>query len=86
MNFFLHCDLQENLHQIRQAVGNSPDVIIREFEIGSSQDQVAVVYIDGLADKKNMVSDFVLRSLMLDTAEETFKKNMVSDKSIFDFY
>lgn len=80
---FLHCDLQENLHQIRQAVGNSPDVIIREFEIGSSQDQVAVVYIDGLADK-NMVSDFVLRSLMLDTAEETFK-NMVSDKSIFDF-
>ncbi len=79
----LHHDLKENLQQIKQEVGNSPDVIIREFEIGSSQVQIAAVYIDGLADK-NMVGDFVMRSLMIDTAEETFK-NMVSDKNIFDF-
>lgn len=79
----LHRDLKDNLHRIRQEFGNSPDVIIREFEIGSYQVQVAAVYTDGLTDKK-MVGDFVMRSLMIDTAEETFK-NMVSDKNVFDF-
>lgn len=80
----LHHDLKENLQQIKQKVGNSPDVIIREFEIGSSQVQIAaVLYTDGLADK-NMVNDFVMRSLIIDTAEETFK-NMVSNKGTFDF-
>ena len=80
--FPLHRELKDNLHQIRQEVGNSPDVIIREFKLGSSQVQVAAVYTDGLADKK-MVGDFVMRSLMIDTAEETFK-SMVSDQNVFD--
>ncbi|PWU03046.1 MAG: spore germination protein, partial [Bacteroidetes bacterium] len=80
---FLSLNLNENLQQIRQNVGNSPDVVIREFEIGSSQIQIAAVYTSGLADK-NMVSDFVMRSLMIDTVDVTFQ-NGVSEENIFDF-
>lgn len=79
----LHLDLKDNLHLIKQELGNSPDVVIREFEIGSQQVQVAAVFIDNLTDKK-IVGDFVMRSLMVDTAQETFK-NSVSDKNVFDF-
>jgi spore germination protein KA len=78
----LHHDLKTNLNRIRQEVGNSPDVIIREFGIGSPQVQVAVVFIDNMIDKK-LVDDFVMRSLMIDIAEETFK-NKVTDKNVFD--
>jgi spore germination protein KA len=81
--FSLHHLLKDNLHQIRQELGNSPDVIIREFELGSSEVQIAVVYNSGLADKM-MVGDFVMRSLMIDSAEKIYK-NMESDKNIFDF-
>lgn len=79
----LSLHLKDNLQQIRQEVGNSPDVVIREFEIGSSQIQIAAVYTSGLADK-NMVSDFVMRSLMIDTVDVTFQ-NGVSEENIFDF-
>ncbi len=79
----LSLDLKENLQKIRQELGNSPDVKIREFEIANPQIQAAAVFIDNLTDKK-LVDDFVMRSLMIDTAHETFK-NMASDKNILDF-
>lgn len=77
-------DLIMNLNQIKQEVGNSPDVVIREFEIGRNpRIPVAVVYTEGLADK-DMVSDFIMHSLMIDTAEMTFE-NKISDNDIFHF-
>lgn len=78
----LSLDLKENLQQIRKQLGNSPDVKIREFEI-ASQIQAAAVFVDNLTDRK-LVDDFVMRSLMVDTAHETLK-NMASDKNIVDF-
>nr|WP_223882052.1 spore germination protein [Niallia endozanthoxylica] len=80
----LHRDLKTNLEKIKQEVGNSPDVIIREFEIGSNpQIPIAAVYIDGLADKK-MVSDFVMRSLMIDHGEAK-THNIISAQNVFHF-
>lgn len=79
----LSLDLKENLQQIKQELGNSADVKIREFEIASPQIQAAAVFIDNLIDKA-LVDDFVMRSLMIDTAQEAFK-NMASDKNVFDF-
>lgn len=57
-------------------------MVIREFRIASLQVQAAAVFIDNLIDKK-LVDDFVMRSLMIDTAEETFK-NLASDKNVLD--
>jgi spore germination protein KA len=79
----LHLDLKDNLNQIKQEFGNSADVVIREFEIGSLQVQAAAVFIDNLIDKK-MVDDFIMRSLMIDTTQETLK-NRVKDKNVLDF-
>jgi spore germination protein KA len=76
-------DLNHNLHQLRYEVGNSPDVVIREFKVGKSQVQAAAIYIDGLADK-NMVGDFVMRSLMVDMAGMEFE-GMMTNKNVFDF-
>src|SRR5690348_10801078 len=79
----LSYNLKENLQHIRQEVGNSPDVVIREFGIGSPQVQVAVVFIDNLIDKK-LVDNFVMRSLMVDTTQETFKSKILN-KNVFEF-
>lgn len=79
----LYFDLQQNLEQIRQELGNSPDLKIREYEIGNSKVQAASVFIDNLTDKV-VVDDFIMRSLMIDTAQETFK-NTASDKNVFDY-
>ncbi|WCK55675.1 spore germination protein [Aneurinibacillus sp. Ricciae_BoGa-3] len=79
----LHGALKDNLHQIKQEFGNSPDIVIHQFKIGKSQVEVAAVYTDGLADKK-MVGDFVMHSLMIDSAEVELQ-DMVPDKNLFDF-
>jgi spore germination protein KA len=79
----LHLNLKDNLQQIKQEFGNSSDVVIREFEIGSTQVQAAAVFIDNLIDRK-LVDDFIMRSLMIDTTQESLK-NRVSDKNVFNF-
>ncbi|WP_240688908.1 spore germination protein [Ammoniphilus sp. YIM 78166] len=76
-------DLQVNLDQLKEELGNSQDIIIREFNMAHSMVRLAVIYMDGLTDKQ-MVNDFVMRSLMIDTAEQTFI-NLASNKSAFDF-
>ncbi|WP_052092092.1 spore germination protein [Paenibacillus sp. FSL H7-0357] len=60
--------LGQNLQQIRQTVGNSTDIIIREVRIGKDGSQtIAILYTDGLVDK-NIVSDFIMKSMMLDSS------------------
>ncbi|UUZ94746.1 spore germination protein [Paenibacillus sp. P25] len=79
----LHPDLQEKLERIKQELGNSPDVKIREFEIGSLQVQAAAVFIDNLTDK-TIVDDFIMRSLMIETAQGVFS-HTAADRNVFDF-
>lgn len=80
----LYCDLKTNLNNIKKDLGNSPDIVIREFELGGNPKiRVAAIYMDGLADKK-MVSDFILHSLMVDSAGESLEK-LATDKNVFQF-
>lgn len=80
----LSSDLKANLNRIKNDVGNSPDIIIREFNLGSNPCiQVAAVYIDSLSDKY-MVSDFIMRSLMYETSDSALK-NTSSNKRVFEF-
>ncbi|MDF2649537.1 MAG: spore germination protein [Paenibacillus sp.] len=80
----LQSDLKTNIQQVKQMLGNSPDIVVREFEICTNpRILVAALYTDGLADK-NKVSDFVMRSLMIDTAE-TVSKSTVTDQNAFHF-
>jgi len=62
----LNLNLGENIRQIKETVGNSNDIIIREVRIGKSKKQlIAIIYTDGLADK-GIITDFIMESLMLD--------------------
>jgi len=55
--------LKDNLGRIREQLGNSSDIIVREMRIGQSGRQRAgIVYADGLADK-TAINDFILETL-----------------------
>nr|WP_245375972.1 spore germination protein [Paenibacillus eucommiae] len=59
--------MYDNLQQIKKAFGNSTDLVIREIRIGENGlEQIAIIYIDGMADEKT-ITDFILESLLIDT-------------------
>ena len=69
--------LTVNLNSIQKEFNNSPDLIIRRFSFGAQpQGQGAVVFIDGLADKKQ-VEWSILRPLMLMEGAGPEKANVV---------
>lgn len=72
-------DLSKNLTRIKQAVGNSPDVTIREYYLGHLSVQVAVVYAESLVNKDE-VSNFIKQSLNIDQIQTS-----ISEQSVFQF-
>lgn len=62
----LETSLEENLKNIQEALGHSVDLIVRIFKIRSVPDQnVAVIFIDGLVDKEH-VGNFIIERMMND--------------------
>ncbi|MCL2678283.1 MAG: spore germination protein [Clostridiales bacterium] len=62
----LKSDLRESLSQIKEAVGNNGDVIIRNFSVkrkSGGRQEMALVFIDGLCDKE-VLNHHVLKPLM----------------------
>lgn len=58
--------IDENLTNIRKVLGNSGDLIIREFKMGKPfLHKVALLYINGLADKE-IQGSFIMERLMND--------------------
>lgn len=65
--------IKDNLDKVRNDLGGSQDVIIREFAIGEEGYQkVAILYTDGLADS-TIVQEFVLKTLMINLREAHLK-------------
>ncbi|SMB99816.1 spore germination protein KA [Thermanaeromonas toyohensis ToBE] len=60
-HYILTPDLKDNLQQLKEIFHNSSDVVKRDFLIGG-QAKAAIIYIDGLADKK-LIEDTLLRTL-----------------------
>lgn len=59
-------NLQDNIEHIKTTLGNSTDLVVRDFFIGSKQHmKAAIFYTDGLADSK-AIQDFILESLVLE--------------------
>ncbi|HBK53838.1 MAG TPA: spore germination protein, partial [Syntrophomonas wolfei] len=53
-------NLEENLRVLREALGSSSDVIIRDMKISSDSNiDAAVVYIDGLVDRALLNHDIL---------------------------
>ncbi|QGQ97883.1 spore germination protein [Paenibacillus psychroresistens] len=55
-------ELVMNLDKIKSELGNSQDVIIREFQLGGKLD-AAIIFTDGLSDQ-NIISNSLMRSLL----------------------
>lgn len=77
-NTDLSLDLDTNLNLIKKELNSSSDLIIRRFSFGSSkQDEGAIIFIDGLVDKKQ-IEWSILRPLML-MAEQDCAKSKITD-------
>lgn len=58
--------LDENIKKIRESLGNSGDLVVRDFKMGKPfLHKVASIYINGLTDKEIMGS-FIIERLMND--------------------
>jgi spore germination protein KA len=62
----LKTSLKDNIQRIKGDLGSSTDLIIREIRIGKlSNIELAIIYIDGMADAKAL-NNFILEPLMLE--------------------
>ncbi|MEW9670469.1 spore germination protein [Ammoniphilus sp. 3BR4] len=69
-NDSLSARLSVNVQKIKEISGNSPDITIRWMEAGAGGEwDIAVVYINGLADS-NTVNNVIVKSLMQETEKE----------------
>lgn len=58
--------LKGNLQKVRQTIGNSSDIVIRELEAGANgQMQIGIIYTDGLVDK-TFINEFIFEALLMD--------------------
>lgn len=65
----LEDNLQSNVEKISNDFGNSSDLVIKQFRVSEkSNDQIAVIYLEGLIDKK-IVSEFVANLYILEPLE-----------------
>ncbi|WP_274307087.1 spore germination protein [Solibacillus daqui] len=73
----LSTSLLKNVETIKSSLGNSNDIIIREFLIGKPIEvPIAIIYTDGLADN-TVITDFILESIISDfevTTETTLQE------------
>lgn len=80
-------ELRVNLEQIRQKTGNSGDIIIREFTIGSEEEhQAAIIYVDGIVNNIT-INQFVMEILlnvMLSSDQRTLNDlvQVITDKIV----
>ena len=62
----LHKDLEANIAQVREIMGESQDVIVRRM--ASRKVKIAFVYLEGMVDY-TIVNDFVLKPIVLEARE-----------------
>lgn len=75
--------LIENLNTIRNDLGNSNDIIIREVIIGEEENiKAAVIYVDGLVDK-SFVQEFILKTLMIEIRKVDLRGSYFREKGWF---
>lgn len=75
--------LVDNLSTIKSDLGNSSDIVIREFIIGEEDKiKAAVVYIGGLIDKA-FVQEFIVKALMIELRKANLQEKTLKEKGWF---
>lgn len=74
----------ENLNTIKNDIGSSWDVVIREMTIGEKVKlKTAVIYVDGLADK-SFIQDFIVKTLMIEIRNVDLDRKYIEEKDWFE--
>ncbi|WP_408009914.1 spore germination protein [Pseudalkalibacillus sp. A8] len=75
-------NLKENIQIVKEALGNSDDIIIREISIGKeSSIKAGIIYTEGLIDTPS-IQNFILESLMLDVQDSGLDKSITNKKDL----
>ncbi|WP_246040324.1 spore germination protein [Ectobacillus funiculus] len=79
----LHTSLKQNIQNIKETLGDSSDIVIRNIKIGENECvEIGVVYIKGLVDTE-AAQNFIMESLMLDIKGTTLE-SLLSSKCILE--
>ena len=78
----LKTNLQENLQKIKETLGTSSDIIIREIRIGKEGSlKAGIIYTDGLTDTPSL-QNFILETLMLDIKGIELQKRVSPEQNL----
>ncbi|KQL36123.1 spore germination protein [Psychrobacillus sp. FJAT-21963] len=78
----LKANLQENIQRIKDSLGSSSDIIIREIRIGKEETiKAGIIYTDGLTDS-NSLQNFILETLMLDIKGTELQKKLSPEQNL----
>ncbi|MFZ5989883.1 MAG: spore germination protein [Bacillota bacterium] len=81
--YTLKQSLEYNTTLVKDTLGGSSDIVVREFSIGErSKIKIAVLYIEGLADK-NLINDFILKSLIQEIRSISIDPDTLNGKDLF---
>lgn len=82
-NFALSAKLSVNVEQLKAIIGDSSDIIYRQFKLGMDNRTCSIVYIDGLIDQ-NLLQQSILHPLM-NAKQAKSGLNFFKTESIKDF-
>ncbi|PJO43062.1 spore germination protein [Lysinibacillus xylanilyticus] len=78
----LKTNLQENLQRIKDSLGKSSDIIIREIRVGKEETiKAGIIYTDGLTDT-TALQNFILETLMLDVDGTELQKKLSPEQNL----
>jgi spore germination protein KA len=77
-------DLTYNLDHIKKTLGNSSDIVTRDFQAGTNGEiKLAIIYTDGLS-KTDMIQEFILETLMDNIRNLDLESDDVNTYNWFD--
>lgn len=77
-------NVKENIDRVKTILGNSTDIITREFSIGESgKIKIGIIYTDGLANQ-DFIQHYILKTLMHDIRTTNIDKNIASKNNIYE--
>ena len=83
-NIDISSDLKENLDYIKKTVGNSSDIVIREFQAGQNGEiNIAIIFTDGLTNSAEL-QDFVLNTLMFEIRNAELDSMVIDRSNLFN--
>ncbi|MDW7651889.1 MAG: spore germination protein [Bacillota bacterium] len=73
--------LKKRLQFIQERLGESNDVVVREFASSNNKVQFALLYIDGLTDKK-LIHDHIIRPIQSDNVVSIYADRLTTNNAL----